>query len=70
MTASALVLIPTYNERVNLPVLVSGLMAHPGVRVLVVDDNSPDGTGDIADGLAREYPGRRIAASDVRTSTA
>jgi dolichol-phosphate mannosyltransferase len=58
MTASALVLIPTYNERVNLPVLVSGLMAHPGVRVLVVDDNSPDGTGDIADGLAREYPGR------------
>jgi dolichol-phosphate mannosyltransferase len=55
---TALVIVPTYNERANLPVLVSGLMAQSNVRVLVVDDQSPDGTGEIADALAREYPGR------------
>jgi dolichol-phosphate mannosyltransferase len=58
MTPSVLVVVPTYNERDNLPVLVRGVLAHPGFRMLVVDDGSPDGTGDIADGLAREYPGR------------
>jgi dolichol-phosphate mannosyltransferase len=58
MSASALVVIPTYNERANLPVLVAGLMRHPGVRVLVVDDQSPDGTGELADALAREHAGR------------
>lgn len=58
MSRSALVVIPTYNERANLPVLVRGLMAHDGVRVLVVDDNSPDGTGEVAETLGREYPGR------------
>jgi dolichol-phosphate mannosyltransferase len=55
---TALVIVPTYNERTNLPVLVAGLMKHAGVRVLVVDDQSPDGTGDIADGLARDWQGR------------
>jgi dolichol-phosphate mannosyltransferase len=50
--------VPTYNERANLPVLVAGLMAHPNVRVMVVDDQSPDGTGELADQLAREHPGR------------
>jgi dolichol-phosphate mannosyltransferase len=55
---TALVIVPTYNERANLPVLLAGLMKHTGVRVLVVDDQSPDGTGDIADALARDYPGR------------
>jgi glycosyltransferase involved in cell wall biosynthesis len=58
MSLSALVIVPTYNERNNLPVLVAGLMMHEGVRVLVVDDQSPDGTGAVADGLAGEYPGR------------
>ena len=58
MTMSALVVIPTYNERANLPVLIAGLLVHDGVRVLVVDDQSPDGTGDIADNLALEHPGR------------
>jgi dolichol-phosphate mannosyltransferase len=58
MSSSALVVIPTYNERVNLPVLVGGLMKHAGVRVLVVDDNSPDGTGEVADSLARTHAGR------------
>jgi dolichol-phosphate mannosyltransferase len=58
MSFSALVIIPTYNERKNIPVLIAGLMVHQGVRVLIVDDQSPDGTGDVAEGLAREYPGR------------
>jgi dolichol-phosphate mannosyltransferase len=55
---TALVVVPTYNERDNLPLLVAGLMQHANVRVLVVDDNSPDGTGDLAEQLAREYKGR------------
>jgi dolichol-phosphate mannosyltransferase len=58
MKYSALVVVPTYNERTNLPVLVQGLMAHDGVRVLVVDDQSPDGTGDVADALAVQHAGR------------
>ena len=55
---TALVIVPTFNERANLPVLVTALMAHTNVRVLVVDDNSPDGTGEVADALARQYPAR------------
>lgn len=58
MSTSALVLIPTYNERANLPVVIAGLMAHPGVRVMVIDDQSPDGTGAVAEALAAEHPGR------------
>jgi dolichol-phosphate mannosyltransferase len=50
--------VPTFNERDNLPVLVNGLMQHPNVSVMVVDDASPDGTGEVADALAREHPGR------------
>jgi dolichol-phosphate mannosyltransferase len=61
MTAAqprVLVVVPTYNERENLPTLVEQLMQDANVRVLVVDDQSPDGTGAVADGLARTYPGR------------
>ena len=58
MSRSALVVIPTYNERANLPMLVDGLMQHDNVRVLVVDDQSPDGTGAVADSLATEFAGR------------
>ena len=50
---------PTYNEAENLPRLVSALFSLPlDLRILVVDDNSPDGTGDIADNLAQVHPGR------------
>ena len=49
----AVVCLPTYNERENLERMVRAL-APLGVRVLVIDDNSPDGTGEIADRLAGE----------------
>src|ERR1019366_7407217 len=50
-----LVLIPTYNERENLSRIVSRLRASvPEADVLVLDDNSPDGTGDVADQLATD----------------
>jgi dolichol-phosphate mannosyltransferase len=50
-----LVIIPTYNERENLPVIVGRVReAVPSVHILVVDDASPDGTGELADGLAAE----------------
>ena len=51
--------IPTYNEAENLPVLVQALLSLglPRLNVLVVDDNSPDGTGAVADQLALKYPG-------------
>lgn len=52
------VLIPTFNERDNLPILVKDLMTIPGVSVMVLDDQSPDGTGQVADALGVEYPGR------------
>jgi len=53
------VVTPTYNEAENLPKLVSALFSLPlDLRVLVVDDNSPDDTGRIADELAAANPGR------------
>ncbi len=54
------VVVPTFNEAENLPKLVSALFNLPRVdlKVLVVDDNSPDGTGKLADRLTGEYPGR------------
>src|SRR4051812_40232600 len=55
---NVLVVTPTYNERENLPLLAAGVLQHGGFRLLVVDDGSPDGTGAIADQLAREHPGR------------
>src|ERR1039458_4361151 len=52
-----LVVVPTYNERENLPPLAQRLLALPvPVDMLVVDDNSPDGTGKIADELAANHP--------------
>jgi dolichol-phosphate mannosyltransferase len=52
-----LVVVPTYNERENLPPLSQRLLALPtAVDLLVVDDNSPDGTGKVADELAAKHP--------------
>jgi dolichol-phosphate mannosyltransferase len=58
VSGTALVIVPTYNERDNLGPLASGLMAHDNVQLLIVDDQSPDGTGELADELVRAHPGR------------
>lgn len=56
---TARVIVPTYNEKENLEPLVQQLLAQPlDLGVIVVDDNSPDGTGNIADRLATEHPSR------------
>ncbi|TXG91137.1 polyprenol monophosphomannose synthase [Rhodococcus rhodnii] len=56
--AKVTVVVPTYNERDNLPKLVDRLAEQqvPNLHVLVVDDNSPDGTGDVAEKLAVDGP--------------
>jgi dolichol-phosphate mannosyltransferase len=52
-----LVVVPTYNERVNLPLVVPAILQQdPRIDVLVVDDNSPDGTGQLADELSASTP--------------
>jgi dolichol-phosphate mannosyltransferase len=58
-TQRTLVIIPTFNERENLPLILHRLhQARPDVHVLVVDDGSPDGTGQLADELALADPDR------------
>ncbi len=57
MSERGLIIIPTYNERVNLPQIIPAvLLQDPRIEVLVVDDNSPDGTGQLADELAAADP--------------
>lgn len=58
---SALMIVPTYNEAENIEALVQQLRALPGnVHVLIVDDNSPDGTGDLVDNLAAQDSGVQV----------
>jgi dolichol-phosphate mannosyltransferase len=58
MDKKIFVVIPTYNEAENLPPLIKQLFSlnSPDLSVLVVDDNSPDGTGEIAKRLREDYP--------------
>lgn len=57
MAERGLVVVPTYNERENLPSIVPRILAtDPRLDVLVVDDGSPDGTGQLADAMAVEDP--------------
>ena len=57
----ALVVVPTYNERENIERLIRSLLGQPlNLAVLVVDDNSPDGTGQIADQIAEREPRVRV----------
>ncbi|WP_256871495.1 polyprenol monophosphomannose synthase [Paenarthrobacter nitroguajacolicus] len=57
--AKITVVVPTYNERENLPLLIDqlGSLGMQDLKVLIVDDNSPDGTGAVADKLAAESGG-------------
>jgi len=52
--------IPTYNERENLPALVDRLfkLPIPDLKLLIVDDNSPDGTGDLVESMTAQHPGK------------
>src|SRR3990170_4649081 len=54
------IVVPTYNEAENLPALTQALwgLGLVGLRILVVDDDSPDGTGAVADALAAAHPGQ------------
>ena len=59
----ALVMLPTYNERENIERMVESIfeLEHSGVGelgIVIVDDNSPDGTGQLADKLAQKYQGK------------
>jgi len=55
----AIVVVPTYNERENLGQLVEKIAQYvPNLHILIVDDNSPDGTGELAEELSRENSGR------------
>jgi len=57
VTERALVIVPTYNELSNLRQIVPQILTQDErLEILVVDDNSPDGTGDVADELAKESP--------------
>jgi dolichol-phosphate mannosyltransferase len=57
MSQKTVVIVPTYNEKDNLPALAQRVMGLPvPVDMLVVDDHSPDGTGELADELARKNP--------------
>jgi dolichol-phosphate mannosyltransferase len=55
-----MVVLPTYNERDNLPLIIEELLKLPvgDLRILVVDDSSPDGTGELAEELANQHTGR------------
>ena len=59
--AGTWVILPTYNEAENLPGIAAAILeALPGATLLVVDDGSPDGTGELADGLAATDPRVRV----------
>jgi dolichol-phosphate mannosyltransferase len=62
-SAAVTVVLPTYNEAANLPVIVEQLFGLPltGLKILVADDNSPDGTGKIADELVQKYGADRMS---------
>jgi dolichol-phosphate mannosyltransferase len=55
---TALVVLPTFNERPNIERVAGLILRHDFTRLLIVDDGSPDGTGEIADALAAEANGR------------
>ena len=58
---NTIIVIPTYNEKDNIQPLVEEIFGIlPGIKILIVDDNSPDGTGEIADELSKRYSQVRV----------
>ncbi len=56
-----LIVIPTYNEKDNVPRLIPSVLQYaPDVEILIVDDNSPDGTGQMAESLRQKYKGLHV----------
>jgi dolichol-phosphate mannosyltransferase len=68
--ASALVIIATYNERLNLADVVAALLQASGYDILIIDDGSPDGTGEVADDLARAEPRIAVVHRDYKQGVA
>jgi dolichol-phosphate mannosyltransferase len=67
MHSDSLVIVPTYNERVNLPKTVDSVMGLPvAVDLLIVDDQSPDGTGELANELAIKNPRMKVLHRAVK----
>ncbi|MFT4588693.1 MAG: dolichol-phosphate mannosyltransferase [Limisphaerales bacterium] len=67
MAHKALVITPTYNEKENLPGVVKRVLALPvKVDLLIVDDNSPDGTGELADELSKKHPELHVMHRKVK----
>ena len=64
---NSLVVVPTYNEVDNLPGIVASILEHaPQTHILIVDDNSPDGTGALADELSAAQPERLFVLHRAR----
>jgi len=64
---NSLVVVPTYNEIDNLPGIVESILEHaPQTHILIVDDNSPDGTGALADELSQARPDRLFVIHRAR----
>src|SRR2546423_6180985 len=57
-TRESVVIIPTYNEAGNLKLLIPTILRQGPFDILIIDDNSPDGTGEVAERLAKRFPGR------------
>ena len=62
MPTDCVVVIPTYNEAENIAALIGRILAEPRFRVLVVDDQSQDGTGHIVEGISRACERVRLLA--------
>jgi dolichol-phosphate mannosyltransferase len=66
----ALVIIATYNERPNLTELIGAVLQATGCDILIIDDSSPDGTGEVADDLARADPRITVIHRDCKQGVA
>jgi len=66
--SDALIIVPTYNESESLPTVLDRILAaSPDVDILVIDDNSPDGTGSLAEGFASQMPRVHVLHRDRKS---